>query len=336
MIQSKGLQLEKKGLELSREYYKKIGRPVLEELFPDYMDRIAVGLVGEGSECYGFDDMISTDHDYGPAFCIWLPKQEYEEIGEEMGQMYDALPKEYRGIAVKIRRTESRNRRGVLEINEFYHKFLGVGGVPKTLADWLIIPEHYLAVATNGSVFEDNLGVFTGIREELLEYYPEDVRLKKIAARAITMAHSGQCNYSRMMQRHDSVASILALDEFIRASVSMVYLLNRKYAPYYKWMWKGMKELDKLGKVRDVLKNIAEIGPDRGSWYTKEWNTYQYELNRNDRVVVWIEEICSLVIEELKNQGISSSSSDYLEEHAFAARHRIKDDAIRSLPVLVS
>lgn len=43
MVQSNGLQLEKKGLELSQEYYETIGRPVLEELFPAYMDKIAVG-----------------------------------------------------------------------------------------------------------------------------------------------------------------------------------------------------------------------------------------------------------------------------------------------------
>ena len=82
MVQSNGLQLEKKGLELSQEYYETIGRPVLEELFPAYMDKIAVGLVGEGSECFGYDDMISMDHDYGPSFCIWLTKKDYEVIGE--------------------------------------------------------------------------------------------------------------------------------------------------------------------------------------------------------------------------------------------------------------
>ena len=336
MVQSNGLQLEKKGLELSQEYYETIGRPVLEELFPAYMDKIAVGLVGEGSECFGYDDMISMDHDYGPSFCIWLTKKDYEVFGEEMSEIYDALPKEYGGISAKTHRTEAEGRRGVLEIDKFYRKFLGARGVPQKLEDWLIIPEHYLAVATNGKVFEDNLGEFTGIREQLLGYYPEDIRLKKIAARAITMAHSGQCNYSRMMRRHDTVAAVLALSEFIRAAISMVYLLNKKYTPYYKWMWKGMKGMDKLTEVRTILKKLVDVGPNRGSWYTNEWNTYQIELNRNDKVIVMIEDICALVIEEMKNQGISNSSSDYLEEHAYAARHRIKDDTIRSLPVMAS
>lgn len=97
-----------------------------------------------------------------------------------------------------------------------------------------------------------------------------------------------------------------------------------------------MKELERLSEVGTILKNLVDLGPNKGSWYTNEWNTYQIELNRNDKVIVMIEEICALIIKELKVQGISSSSSDYLEEHAYAARHRIKDETIRSLPVMAS
>lgn len=329
-----GLALPTKGLELSYEYYKNIGRPVLEKAFPEYMDKIAAGFVGEGSECYGYDDRISTDHDYGASFCIWLPQQEYEKIGEKMNQVYDTLPKEFEGLTSKIHRAEAEGRRGVLAIETFYGKFLGKRGVPQKLTDWLLLPEHYLAVATNGQVFEDNLGKFTEIRNRLLEYYPEDVRLKKISARAITMAHYGQCNYSRMMRRYDTVAAHMALDRFIRAAISMVYLLNKKYAPYYKWMWRGMEDLEILAEVRELLKEIVDNGLDTSSYHTDRWDTYQYALNKNDKVVVLIEEICAQVVEELKKQGISDSNSDYLEEHAYVARQRIQDSLIRSLPIL--
>lgn len=329
-----GLVLPTKGLELSYAYYKNIGKPILEKAFPEYMDKIAAGLVGEGSECFGYDDRISTDHDYGASFCIWLPREEYEKIGAKMNQIYDALPKEFEGITSKIHRVEAEDRRGVLAIETFYGKFLGKRGVPQSLTDWLLLPEHYLAVATNGQVFEDNLGTFTEIRDHLLEYYPEDVRLKRISARAITMAHYGQCNYSRMMRRYDIVAAHMALDRFIRAAISMVYLLNKKYAPYYKWMWRGMEDLEILPEVRELLKEIVDNGLDTSSYHTDRWDTYQYTLNKNDKVVVLIEEICAQIIEELKKQGISDSNSDYLEEHAYVARQHIQDDMIRSLPIL--
>ncbi len=37
--------------------------------FQAYESRIAVGLVGKGSDCFGFDDVLSQDHDFGTALC---------------------------------------------------------------------------------------------------------------------------------------------------------------------------------------------------------------------------------------------------------------------------
>lgn len=335
MSQLSGLEVEMKGLDLSREYYENVGKPILMELFPEYMEKAAVGLVGEGSECFGFDDQISMDHDYGPSFCVWFPRNIYTEVRESMSEIYDALPKEYKGVSANLIREQSAGRRGILEIEGFYQKFLTRDIVPENLTDWLRIPEHYFAVATNGEVFEDNLGMFSEIREKLLNYYPEDIRLKKIAACAVKMAHSGQCNYARMMWRHDVVAAKFALDEFMRNAISLAFLLNRVYCPYYKWMWRGMEQLPKLGKVKDLLKNMAAGALDVSHWDSGKWKECRYKLNREDPMVDMVEQIADLVREELWSQGISSSTSDYLEEHAYAVMTRIQDKRIRSLPVLM-
>ncbi|MFQ6962242.1 MAG: DUF4037 domain-containing protein [Clostridium sp.] len=330
-----GLEVKIKGLDLSREYYENIGKPILMELFPEYMKKAAVGLVGEGSECFGFDDQISMDHDYGPSFCVWLPRNIYTQAGESMTEIYESLPKEYKGISANIIREQSAGRRGILEIEGFYQKFLTRDTIPESLIDWLRIPEHFYAVATNGEVFEDNLGMFTDVRRKLLDYYPEDVRLKKIAACAVRMAHSGQCNYARMMWRHDVVAAKFALDEFMRNAIAIVFLLNRVYCPYYKWMWRGMEQLPKLGRVRELLKNMAAGVLDDSHWDSSKWKACRYKLNRADQMVDMVEQIADLIREELLNQGISSSTSDYLEEHGYAVMSCIQDQRIRSLPVLV-
>ena len=64
------------GLELSREYFESFGRPLLENDFSGLLPYVAVGLIGSGSECLGFDDEVSRDHDFEPGFCIFLPGEE--------------------------------------------------------------------------------------------------------------------------------------------------------------------------------------------------------------------------------------------------------------------
>ena len=65
-----------KGIELSRAYYEACGRPMLERDFADVRARIAAGLCGHGSECFGFDGEISRDHDYEPGFCLWITEED--------------------------------------------------------------------------------------------------------------------------------------------------------------------------------------------------------------------------------------------------------------------
>ena len=64
------------GLELSRAFFEAHGRPMLETQFPQLLPRLAAGLFGSGSECFGYDDEISRDHDFEPGFCIFLPGED--------------------------------------------------------------------------------------------------------------------------------------------------------------------------------------------------------------------------------------------------------------------
>ena len=66
-----------KGLELCRAYYLRCAREELRRRFGARAERIAAGLAGEGSECLGFDDEISRDHDFGPGFCLWLADEDF-------------------------------------------------------------------------------------------------------------------------------------------------------------------------------------------------------------------------------------------------------------------
>ena len=224
-----------KGMELSELYFKSVYLPVLEKDFPDLYKKMAVGLAGEGSECFGYDDEMSQDHDFGSSCCIWLTQEDYEKYGRRLSDALESLPKEFMGFRALNISEWGNERRGVLNMNDWYYKFLGMETYPSNLYDWRLIPETALAAATNGKVFVDNLGEFTKIRDKLSEYFPEDIRLNKIATRCMKIAQSGQYNFSRCMKRNEIVAARMAETEFLDEAVHMIYLLNRRYKPFYKW-----------------------------------------------------------------------------------------------------
>jgi tetratricopeptide (TPR) repeat protein len=306
------------GLELAEAYYNEYGRNMIQESFPEYRRYMAIGLVGEGSECFGFDDELSESHDFGPGFCIWLPDAVFREIGEKLQASYDRLPKTFNG-KFRMETLEGGGRVGVFSTGEFYRKYIGCTGVPKSNAEWLFAPETSFSTVTNGKIFEDHLGEFTKIRDGLSNFYPKDIYLKKLAARMAMMSQTGQYNYERCMKRSEYAAAYISCSEFVKASVSMIYLLNRSYMPFYKWMFKGMDQLERLRDVKPLLEQLSAL-PDAAG------NT--------DKKVLLIEEICIRVGNELRRQGIIAGSDAFLNSHCRSVMDLISDPQIKHLPVM--
>lgn len=304
-----------KGLEISEKYYQTYGGPMLDEQFPEIADQAAAGLVGYGSECLGFDDDISRDHDYGPSFCIWLPREIYSQYGIKMQEAYNALPREFMGCAGRIEEEQGKGRTGVLCLEAFYEEFIGRCTVPKTDTEWLSIPEKMLATAVNGRVFEDRLLRFSQIREGLLQYYPHGVWIRKLADSMAKAAQAGQYNYARAMKRGERIAAELALTEFVKESMHLVYLLNRTYAPFYKWMHRGMKDLPICAGIGDMLALLYQIQDPAAAWEGVTPEDYVYHLNTDDGRVLIIEAVCNVLVQELKEQGLTDLQDNFLQNH---------------------
>lgn len=304
-----------KGLDLCRAYFNEICYPVLQKEFSSFLPRMAAGLIGEGSECYGFDDEISRDHDFGPSFQIYIPKEDMPVYGERLKCRLATLPKTFQGFGARVESQYGDGRVGVFAIEDFYRKFIAAEGVPETLSHWRQIPENALSTVTNGEVFFDNYGKFTQIREELKKGYPEDVRLKKIAARLMKMAQSGQYNFPRCNKRKEYVASRLALSEFMSVSMSLVYLLNHAYRPYYKWVHRGLLSLPILGQTAyDKMNRLSVLS-----------------IEKDGKEMEWlVEEFCVQCVEELKAQGLTDSSEAFLLMQGPEVLKRIKEPALRN------
>ena len=323
------------GMELAKAYYETYGKRMLAEEFPNYVDRIAVGLAGEGSECFGFDDAISRDHDFGPSFCMWLTKEDYQTIAPALRLAYNALPKDFYGYPPRKEEPFGGERVGVLCIDDFFRRQIGSADGEITLCQWVYIPESRLATVTNGQVFVDGLGQFTKIRNKLLAFYPEDVRLKKMAARAAVMGQAGQYNYARCMRRGETVAAQHAMSEFIINTISMVFLLNKRYMPYYKWMHRAMYSLPVLGsEVGDLLKELAENGISLDAWDCEVLENAPQALNSADRNVLLIEQICRLIADELRRENLSSETNSFITHHGISIMSRIRDPQIRAMHLM--
>ncbi len=303
-----------KGIEEAKAFYEQYGREMLRRKFPEFESRIAVGLAGHGSECYGYDDEISRDHDFTKGFCLWITDEDDIVTGIELAKAYRQLP-----LEAAQQNSALGGGRGVSRIGFFYRRYTGSSGAPKSLEQWVATPESALAEAANGQVWRDDLGVFTAEREKILYGMPDDAWKKKLSARAAIMAQSGQYNYARCIRRGQDGAAMLALGEFVKAAGEMIYLLNKKHSPYYKWMFRGMDELNVLRDMREPLEFLLLGDNDETGKVTKSGV---------------VEDICAAVIKELHKQGLSDGNWDYLEPHAFEIAERIEDRGIRSMHIM--
>ncbi len=308
-----------KGLELSERFYIEVGKPILEENFAHLLPYIAVGLAGSGSECCGYDDDLSQDHDFEPGFCIFIPDEDVvdRKSAFELERMYAKLPKEFMGYKRSVLSAVGGNRHGVIRMSEFFEAKVGSSDGMLTVGQWLSLPEYSLLEATNGAVFCDNYGEFTEIRDAI-GYFPDDIRLKRLAGNLLLMGQSGQYNYARCISRGETASAQLALFEFVKSAVNAAFLINKEYMPYYKWCFKALRELSPLyfgfAKQLEALISTDNLNPNQ-----------KQEM---------IENVCSFIADEISAQGIVKLPSAEMEVLAYAVNDMINNNDIRNMNIL--
>ena len=311
-----------KGLEISKAFYDEYGKPLLEKRFPELVPYLAAGLIGSGSECYGYDDEVSRDHDFEPGFCIFLPGEEVvdRKAAFALERAYAGLPREFMGLRRALVSPVGGARHGVIRTADFLMDKTGTNDGVLSLYEWLTLPDYSLSEVVNGEIFEDRYGGITAVRDRL-RHRPQDVRLKKLAGHLLLMAQAGQYNYLRCLRHGETGAAQLAVTEFVKNAMAAAFLLNDAYQPYYKWSFRALRELDKLPFMAELLEYLL---------------TTDNEKDTRDEKIDVMEGIAADVIGELQAQGLTQAVCGDLEKHAYSVNDRIADAQIRNMHILAA
>ena len=334
-----------KGLEIARAYYEQYGEPMLREKFPGLMPFVAAGLAGSGSECWGFDDEISWDHDFEPGFSLFLPGEDVVDrrTAFELERAYAALPKEFMGLRRSLVAPVGGPRHGVLRTAEFMTDKVGKADGNLSLMEWLYMPEFSLAEAVNGEIFMDGYGEVTAIRERLRRR-PEDVRLKKLAGQLLLMGQSGQYNYRRCLQHGETAAAQLAAVEFVKSTMAAVFLLNDVYQPYYKWCFRAMRALPKLALTAELLEYLltTDNEPDTAEEKSRVMEGIAADVIGELREQGLLGELREQgltgtdVNRETQGRGLTGAVGADLEKYAYMVNDMISDARIRNMHILAA
>jgi len=311
-----------KGLEVAEKYYEAFGAEMMHTQFPELEEIVAVGLLGSGSECYGYDDDTSKDHDFEPGFILFLPPEEVvdRKLAFRLERAYAKLPDEFMGLTRNKDVSYDTGRHGVIRTADFFRSKVGDPDGVLTPEQWMNIPEHYLLEATNGKVFRDDVGTVTDIRSRL-SYFPEDVRLKKIAGALMLAEQASNYNYERQLSRGDTAAAQLAIYEYVKNVISVCFLLEKKYKPYYKWVFRAMNDLPTFAVLREDLECLISSG-----------NGVAETVEKRSK----IRSINACLGAEIRHQMLSDYDGLHLDSFAYCVNGKIKDPSIRNLHVMAA
>ncbi len=234
-------------IDESHDFWSDIVMPLLQAHYPAESARMAAGYFGYGSDVLRLDDDYSTDHHFGLRVNILLPQSLMDTHGKAIEDMLAALlPQRWRGRELGEGYTRTK---GVALASLDHHLLstIGLDHAPHTLTEWLQIPEEDITHIVAGEVWHDPSGQFSAIRDALLSYYPEPVRLRRLAHWARYFSGMGVYALKRALLRNNTLYASTTFARSLRWGVQMAFLLDRTYYPYDKWLTEMFHRLPRMG-----------------------------------------------------------------------------------------
>ena len=229
------------GLELARDFYGEVIAPLLGRT-PH-----AAALLGWGSDVLAYDTPRSTDHGWGPRLQVFVAREDVEHVKEAIDH---ALPDNFRGWPTVFGWDDVRvsHHVEVMPLSRWLEDHLGFdpqAGVE--LLDWLSTPQQALLEITKGAVFRDDTGELTAVRRSLA-WYPDEVWLWVLACQW-RLIDQEEPFVGRMAEVGDDLGSRVVTARLVRDMMRLAFLLERRYAPYSKWLGTAFAELESATAV---------------------------------------------------------------------------------------
>ncbi|MEZ5797886.1 MAG: DUF4037 domain-containing protein [Paracoccaceae bacterium] len=231
----------------SRDFWFEVVQPILARDFPAETAQMAAGFFGYGSEVLRLDDQYSTDHHFGLRVNILLPQALMATRGAAIEDgLAAALPQQWRGRELREGYTRTKGV-ALASLEHHLRSTIGLDRPPETLTEWLKIPEEDITHIVAGELWHDPAGRFTAIRETLAAYWPEPVRLRRLAHWSRYFSGMGVYALKRALLRDNLLYASTTFARSLRWGVQMAFLLDRSYYPYDKWMTEMFHRLPRMG-----------------------------------------------------------------------------------------
>jgi hypothetical protein len=233
------------GLELARAFYDEAVAPLLADLGH------AAAFLGWGSDVLGYDTPRSTDHGWGPRLQVFV---EPVDAAAARHAIEAGLPDEFEGWPTRF---------GWDDVPVSHHVHVGLLGEwleerlgfdPRagvTSLQWLTTPQQRLLEVTGGAVFHDPRGELAAVRDALA-WYPHDVWLWLLACQWRRIDQE-EAFVGRAAEVEDELGSRVLAARLVRDAMRLAFLLERRFAPYGKWLGSAFAQLEGVGALHTSL-----------------------------------------------------------------------------------
>lgn len=272
------------GKSLCEQFYREAVQPILSSHFPDL--KHAAALIDHGSEVLGFDDKLSTDHDWGPRVMLFVEEADQQQTEQIIQTLAQNLPHEFHGYSTNWTTPDPGNgtqvpqpatdgpinhRVTVQTMHRFFIEQLGFD-IEQSLepADWLSFSEQRLLTITRGAIYHDGVGLSETCAR--FAYYPRDVWLYLLAAGWSRIGEEEHL-MGRAGVAGDEVGSAIIGARLVRDIMRLCFLMEKTYAPYPKWFGSAFKQLANSQELWPILQGVlhAETWKQREQFLVKAY-----------------------------------------------------------------